>query len=181
MSKKEGGIKNIWLILIVLIVILIVVPLLYPIFVPYMGVSHMQGMAYMMGWGVVYLLVFVLLIGLVVALAVSYTTRGTTGEVSSAPPSTNVEVRSEEKRDGLADLMRILTPEEKTVINLLIQNGGEMLQKDITRQLGFTRLKTHRILERMENRNLIKRIRIGNTNKVFLEDWVMEASKASGS
>jgi len=171
MSQRDSGIKNLTTLLIVLIILLIIIPFLYPLFAPYMGVGHMQGMAFMMGWGVLYFFLFIIVIALIIAIAINYTT-------SSPPPATTQTATAGPGNGGseLDSLMRILTPEEKVVLNLLIKNGGEMLQKDISRELGFPRVKTHRILERMEERNLIKRIRMGNTNKVLLEDWILRAA-----
>lgn len=167
MSNDNIGPRNLWMILIALIILLILIPLLYPLFLPYMGVNHMQGMAFMMGWGAIYFIILVLVITLVIVMAVTYISKP-----STSPKITRT--RRNNGGNGLKELMRVLTHEEKTVLNLLIKNGGEMLQKDISRGLGFTRVKTHRILERMAERNLVKRVRIGNTNKVILEDWILD-------
>ena len=168
MSIRDDGSRGIWLILLGLIILLISIPFLFPLFVPYMGVNHMQGMAFMMGWGVLYFLLFILIIVLVIIVTISYVLK-----IPSQRSETPI-VRRNNGGNGMKELMRVLTPEEKVVLNLLIKNGGEMLQKDISRELGFTRLKTHRILERMKDRNLIRKVRIGNTNKVILVDWIRD-------
>ncbi len=167
MSSEKRVSKYLLSLLIALIVLLIIIPFTFPFFTPYMGVGHMQGMAYMMGWGMLYFFIFLLTIGLIIALIVSQASSSGQIQKTIEPSGNNGDYK-------INELMRILTPEEKTIVNLLIKNKGEMLQKDISRALGFSRLKTHRILEKMEKRNIIQRIRIGNTNKVILEDWIMK-------
>ena len=63
-----------------------------------------------------------------------------------------------------------LSDDEKRVINLVKATKGGALQSDIVIKSGFSKVKAHRILKRLENKNLIKRGRFGITNKVILND-----------
>ena len=63
-----------------------------------------------------------------------------------------------------------LNPDEKKVVTIIKATKGGVLQSDIVIKTGFSKVKAHRILKRLENKNLIKRGRFGITNKVILSD-----------
>jgi uncharacterized membrane protein len=63
-----------------------------------------------------------------------------------------------------------LNDDEKKVIGMVRASKGGVLQSDIVIKSGFSKVKAHRILKRLENKNLIKRGRFGITNKVILND-----------
>ena len=63
-----------------------------------------------------------------------------------------------------------LNPDEKRVIGIVKASKGGALQSDIVIKSGFSKVKAHRILKGLENKNLIKRGRFGITNKVILND-----------
>ena len=68
--------------------------------------------------------------------------------------------------------IRLLEPEERRVVEALINAGGTMLQKDISSELGFSRVKTHRLMVRLIRRGVVKAEKYYNTNKINLEDWL---------
>jgi uncharacterized membrane protein len=63
-----------------------------------------------------------------------------------------------------------LNADEKKVITLVKASKGGALQSDLVIRSGFSKVKAHRILKSLENKNLIKRGRFGITNKVILND-----------
>ncbi len=63
-----------------------------------------------------------------------------------------------------------LNDDEKRVVTLIKASKSGMLQSDIVIKSGFSKVKAHRILKGLENKNLIKRGRFGITNKVILND-----------
>jgi len=42
--------------------------------------------------------------------------------------------------------MRVLKDDERKAVELLVKAGGKMLQRDVARQAGFSRVRTHQIL-----------------------------------
>jgi uncharacterized membrane protein len=70
------------------------------------------------------------------------------------------------KRDKMLDLM--LNEDEKKVIRLMGENSNGVLQSNLVIKSGFSKVKMHRILKKLENKDLIRRGRFGITNKVFL-------------
>jgi len=62
-----------------------------------------------------------------------------------------------------------LLESESSVINALKQAKGEMWQKQIQLKTGFSKAKLSRVIRNLEARKLIKRIPLGNTNKIKLK------------
>jgi len=74
----------------------------------------------------------------------------------------------------LAAVMKVLKEDERKVVELLVSSGGRMLQRDIARQTGFTRVKTHRILFRLAGRGIITATKYYNTYEITLADWLFQ-------
>ena len=75
----------------------------------------------------------------------------------------------EVKESGSYDvILRFLKEDEKKVVEFLRNSGNESLQKDIVKDTGFSKIKTHRILARLAERGLITAQRQGKTNRVRL-------------
>ena len=94
-----------------------------------------------------------------------------TGHTSTEHPPDNPAYATE-------IIARFLKPDEQKVVQTLRQAGGSLLQKEIAKQTGFTRLKTHRILARLAERRVIEVERAGNTNKITLPSWLKETERA---
>ncbi len=69
-------------------------------------------------------------------------------------------------------LLKTMTPEEQKVLNVLISHKGRYLQKYVAKEAELSRLKTHRIIARFAQRGIVSVKEFGNTNEVFLSDWV---------
>jgi hypothetical protein len=69
-------------------------------------------------------------------------------------------------------IMKTLTDEERKVIQVLNAHNGKYLQKYIRKEAGLSRLKTHRILARLADRDIVTLKKTGNTNEVQLSDWL---------
>jgi len=61
-----------------------------------------------------------------------------------------------------------LTPEEKNILDELESAKGESTQRELTENTGYSRVKTHRILQRLESKNIIQKVPYGQTNKIIL-------------
>lgn len=66
-------------------------------------------------------------------------------------------------------LMDILTEDEKRIVNL-IKEYGEITQKEIVEITGMSKPKVSRIVADLENRGIIKKVKIGRINKLALTD-----------
>lgn len=99
------------------------------------------------------------------------------------PEVERLEEKVDEAVEGVEDIgggqalevaMRLLEPDEKRVVKALSTTGGSMLQKDISYELGFSRVKTHRVLVKLLKRGVVTAEKQYNTNRIELTDWLME-------
>ena len=72
--------------------------------------------------------------------------------------------------------LRLLEPDERNVVETLVNEGGSMLQKEISWKTNYSRVKTHRILVRLIRRGVVTSEKYYNTNKVSLSNWLLEQS-----
>ncbi len=75
----------------------------------------------------------------------------------------NNHLKNKEQNLGLLD------QEEKKVYQTLLDNKGTIFQSDLVEKSGFDKVKVTRILDRLEGRQLIQRMRRGMTNVVLLK------------
>ena len=80
---------------------------------------------------------------------------------------------------ALGAVLRVLNDDERKVIEILVAEGGTMLQKDIRWKTGLSRVKTHRILFRLAKRGIVSAEKYYNTNRITLADWLTK-EKYSG-
>lgn len=69
-------------------------------------------------------------------------------------------------------LLKTMTPEEKKVLNVLVAHKGKYLQKYVSKEVGLSRLKTHRIVARFAQRGIVTVKEFGNTNEIVVSDWI---------
>jgi len=62
-----------------------------------------------------------------------------------------------------------LLPEEKKVLGEIEKYGGSLKQSEIVKSTGFSRVKVHRVIRNLENKNLIIKQQYGMTNKIVLK------------
>lgn len=76
------------------------------------------------------------------------------------------------KKHGLREkalkTTRFLPEDQRKILELIIDNGGEMLQKEIVENLDLGKVKVSRTLKKMEKRQIIERMSEGMTNNVKL-------------
>ncbi len=71
-------------------------------------------------------------------------------------------------------VLKTLNDEERKVVEVLNTHDGKYLQKYIRKEAGLSRLKTHRIVARLAERGIVSLEKTGNTNRVFLENWLKQ-------
>jgi len=82
------------------------------------------------------------------------------------------DIKEENKSIDVA--LRLLEPDEKRVVNTILEAGGSILQKDISYNLEISRVKTHRILVKLISRGIVTAEKQYNTNMITLADWLQE-------
>lgn len=118
------------------------------------------------------LIILVVLLLLVVIVLLLYR------QPRPAPSEKREEKEAEEAESGSGDklevALRLLDENERRVVEALVAEGGSMLQKDISIDMGFSRVKTHRVVQSLIKRGLVTAEEHFNTNKVTLVNWLME-------
>lgn len=65
-------------------------------------------------------------------------------------------------------ILRLLNSDEREVLEKLIEGRGTVLQSEISRTEGMTKLKAHRAVKDLERKGMIKTESHGKTNRIFL-------------
>ena len=67
------------------------------------------------------------------------------------------------------DALKYLDEGEREIVRILIDAGGSMLQRDIARSGNFSKATVTRILDRLESKGVVEKLRHGTTNKIVLK------------
>jgi uncharacterized membrane protein len=93
-------------------------------------------------------------------------------EIKTADHAKNAGQVSGQNSTAYDAIVKTLTEEERKVIQVLKTHNGKYLQKYIRKEAGLSRLKTHRILARLADRDIVTLKKSGNTNEVQLSEWI---------
>lgn len=100
---------------------------------------------------------------------------GAPGEIRPAVSAEGgIPAPGEEGLSPLEATLRALKGPERTIFKVLVDKGGEVLQKDLQRETGYSKATVSRALKKLQSRGLIKRRRHGWTKKVVLPGWMRE-------
>ena len=89
----------------------------------------------------------------------------TTQNIAATQPTANGSTAYE-------SVAKTLTEEERKIVEVLNSHKGKYLQKYIRNEAGLSRLQTHRIVARLADRGIVSLEKIGNTNQVYLANWL---------
>ena len=103
------------------------------------------------------------------------TTDETKKEVSTG--STPIPVAEEKAPQSVDVVLGVLQEDERKVVEALLAAGGTMLQRDIVRKVGYSKVKTHRILYRLSQRKIVTAKKHYNTNEITLVEWLVKKPK----
>jgi hypothetical protein len=88
------------------------------------------------------------------------------------PPNPTAIIQPGNGTSAYESVSKTLTDNERKVIEVLKTHEGKYLQKYIKSETGLSRLQTHRIVARLSERGIISLEKTGNTNQVYLADWL---------
>lgn len=81
------------------------------------------------------------------------------------------EIRSQhiiDSQDFIQGVLKALEGDEKKIIQEVADQGGEILQNELTLNLNFSKAKVSRMLNNLEKRGLVIKKQYGLTNKIAL-------------
>lgn len=123
------------------------------------------------------LLLFGIILALLLPLIVLYTSLqvdrklSASAELLSKLASTDHKFRRMHQTSSIGRelIARLLDPKEMAVVERLIERPKGMMQSEIVKMPGMTKLKAHRVVERLHHKNIITVQRVGKTNLIKLE------------
>ena len=71
-------------------------------------------------------------------------------------------------------VLKFLNPTEQKVMNVILDNRGEITQAKIVSQTGLQKVKVFRVIERLMAKGILSKEPHGKTNKIRLSDEIGE-------
>lgn len=94
--------------------------------------------------------------------------------VGALKPAVSLTQPSGSTVSAYDSVSKTLTEDERKVIEVLKAHEGKYLQKYIKSETGLSRLRTHRIIARLAERGIVTLEKTGNTNQVYLANWLSQ-------
>lgn len=88
-----------------------------------------------------------------------------------------VEEKAVESKINAEMLLGFLSSDEKKAVSYLIENDGKAFQHELSRIEGMSRLKAHRVVSRLEEKQILLAERHGKANKLKLAEPIYDALK----
>jgi DNA-binding MarR family transcriptional regulator len=86
----------------------------------------------------------------------------------------SIPIKGLTKIDDKKIILKFLNPSERKVVERLIERKGNVLQSEISRMEGMTKLKAHRAVKDLERKGIIKTESYGKTNRIILSKDVKQ-------
>lgn len=67
-------------------------------------------------------------------------------------------------------ILKLLNPEERKVIKKIVENNGKIQQVEITYMEGYTKVKSHRIVESLVNKGILFKESMGKMRMLKMND-----------
>ncbi len=79
--------------------------------------------------------------------------------------------------DASGVVLKALSGDEKKTVEIIVNNGGRILQNELVNSLNFSKAKVSRILINLEKRHIITKRKYGLTNCISLSDDIRGETK----
>lgn len=89
--------------------------------------------------------------------------------------SQRIETKEENLKKNGEIILKFLDSDEKNVVSKLLDNNGRVLQAEITRMDGMSKVRAHRVVKRMVRKGVIEVEGFGKTNIVKLPKVLRES------
>ena len=75
---------------------------------------------------------------------------------------------------GKKAIIKTLNDKEKIIVELLLRNKNEMTQAAIYKKIDYSKSTLSHVTDKLEQRNILKKIARGNVNRIRLTDWFLK-------
>jgi uncharacterized membrane protein len=96
------------------------------------------------------------------------------GFVSSQMFYTEIQRKKRESKSMLAVVLLFLSREEREIVNFLVESNGVTTQAEIARLPHMNRVKAHRSLQKMQEKQIIELVPHGKIRKVHLKENILQ-------
>jgi DNA-binding transcriptional ArsR family regulator len=125
---------------------------------------------------IVFVSIFILIAALIAGIALAYLfllrapgTQAPAGAEPVPPATTGGGNAGGSPNPAFQDLaIRLLDGDERRLLRVIVESKGDILQQDLVRITAFSEAKVSRLLDRLEERGLVRRERQGMANRVRL-------------
>jgi hypothetical protein len=91
--------------------------------------------------------------------------------------SGDVEKKEEIIKYDTQVILKLLNPDERKVINKIVENGGKVQQMEITYTEGFTKVKAHRIIESLVMKGILHKEKMGKMRLIRMQKELYDLLK----
>jgi len=91
--------------------------------------------------------------------------------------SEKIIIKEKQLEGNTKIILKLLDSKEKFIIEKLLEENGKVHQSELNYLPGMTKVKAHRILEKLKTRGIIKKEKLGKINMIRLEDSIYESLK----
>lgn len=88
--------------------------------------------------------------------------------------TSKIEDKKKDARKIANVMLRFLNPDERKLVDLLIENNGKVLQAELTRLPGMSKVRSHRVIQKLIDRGVIEKETLGKTNIVRFSKEIRE-------
>jgi uncharacterized membrane protein len=96
------------------------------------------------------------------------------GFVSSQMFYAEIQRKKRESKSMLAVVLLFLSREEREIVNFLVESKGVTTQAEIARLPHMNRVKAHRSLQKMQEKQIIELVPHGKIRKVHLKENILQ-------
>ena len=74
-------------------------------------------------------------------------------------------------------ILKLLTGEERSVVNTLVEQGGKVRQYELSHLPNLNKVRTHRVILKLEQKGIVEKQRLGKVNNIVLNNELYEFLK----
>jgi hypothetical protein len=91
--------------------------------------------------------------------------------------SSDLDKKDKTLSNNTGVLLKLLSFEERKIVNKLLDNNGKLHQSEITYMDGYTKVKSHRLVETLIKKGIVKKEIIGKARLIILENDLYDVLK----
>jgi predicted transcriptional regulator len=125
-------------------------------------------------YGSVFGISLVVLVGLVIVGIGGFIYFQFFPEIKTTSRGIQQNSQTQQNSPPMGSVLKTLKEDERKVVDVLMNHDGRYLQKYVRKEAGLSRLKTHRVLARLAEREIVTLQKTGNTNEVQIAYWLKD-------